>query len=59
MWSTDHNDQNDQPIDIKTTKKILGASSDLDNNKFVFTFDENVSFLSTLTVRKKNILKIN
>ena len=48
----------DRPIDVKTTKKILGVNWDLDNNKFVFKFNEIVSFASTLTVTKRNILKI-
>ena len=50
--------ENDRPIDVKTTKKILGVNWDLDNDKFVFTFDEIVSFSSTLAVTKRNILKI-
>ena len=41
--------ENDRPIDVKTTKKILGVNWDLDNDKFVFKFDEIVSFASTLT----------
>ena len=32
--------ENDRPIDVKTTKKILGVNWDLDNDKFVFKFDE-------------------
>ena len=51
--------ENDRPIDVKTTKKILGVNWDLDNDKFVFKFDEIVSFASTLTVTKRNILKIS
>ena len=50
--------ENDRPIDVKTTKKILGVNWDLDNDKFVFTFDEIVSFALTLTVTKRNVLKI-
>ena len=50
--------ENDQPIDVKTTKMILGVNWDLDNDKFVFKFDEIVSFASTLTVTKRDILKI-
>ena len=50
--------ENDRPIDVKTTKKILGVNLDLDNDKFVFTFDKILSFSSTLTVTKRNILKI-
>ena len=50
--------ENDQPIDVKTTTKILGVNWDLDNDKFVFTFDEIVSFASTMTVTKRNVLKI-
>ena len=50
--------KNDRPVEVKTTKKILGVNWDLDNDKFVFTFDEIVSFSSTLTVTKRNILKI-
>ena len=49
---------NNRPIDVKTTKNILGVNWDLDNDKFVFKFDEIVSFASTLTVTKRNILKI-
>ena len=50
--------ENDRPIDVKTTKKILGVNCDLNNYKFVFTFDEIASFSSTLTFTKRNILKI-
>ena len=50
--------ENDRPIDVKTTIQILGVDWDLDNDKFVFTFDEIVSFSSTLTLTKSNILKI-
>ena len=49
---------NDRTIDVKTTKKISCVNWDLDNDKFVFKFDEIVSFASTLTVTKGNILKI-
>ena len=45
-------------VSVKTTKKILGVNWDLDNDKFVFKFDEIVSFASTLTETKQNILKI-
>ena len=50
--------ENDRPIDVKTTKKILDVNWDLDNDKSVLTLDEIVSFSSTLTVTKRNILKI-
>ena len=50
--------ENDRPIDVKTTKEILGANWDLDNDKFVFSFDEIVLFSSNLTVTKRNLLKI-
>ena len=50
--------ENDRPIDIKAAEKILGVDWDLENDKFVFTFDEIVSFVSTLAVTKRNILKI-
>ena len=37
---------------------MLGVNWDLDNDKFEFKFDEIVSFASTLTATKRNILKI-
>ena len=49
--------ENDRSIDVKTTKKILGINWDLDNEKFVFKFDEIVSFASTLIVTKKKYFK--
>ena len=46
--------EKDRHIDVKATKKLLGVNWDLDNDKYVFTFDE---IGTSVKVKNSNKLK--